>query len=189
MRTYEAMFLLDASNDDFETVSAPVRELMERIQAEVLAMKPWDERRLAYEIKGRKRGLYVLTYFKAEPGEITNLNHEVQISEKVLRAIVLSGDHISEETVQAQTPATLSAARRAAADAEKEASREAKESAPEPAAAEPADAGGEDAAPEPKATDGDQEAPAEESDQPTPAADPDKGEDTPAQDDEQPKQE
>jgi len=28
-------------------------------------MRKWDERRLAYEIKKQKRGLYILCYFKA----------------------------------------------------------------------------------------------------------------------------
>ncbi len=133
MKTYEAMFLLDPSSADFETVSAPVRDLLDRIKAEVLVIKPWDERRLAYEIKGRRRGLYVLTYFKADPGEITNLNHEVLINEQVLRMMVLSGDHLSEENIQAETPATLQQARRAASEAEK-AARQAEEAKQEPAA-------------------------------------------------------
>ena len=71
MRTYEAMFLLDASNTDIEAASVPVRELLDRIRAEVLVLKLWDERRLAYEVKGRRRGMYLLTYFKAEPANVT----------------------------------------------------------------------------------------------------------------------
>jgi len=143
-RTYEAMFLLDASSADFEAAAAPVREVLARAEAEVLSLKPWDERRLAYQIKGRRRGLYVLTYFQAEPSRITELQHEIQLNEKILRAMLLSADHASKEQIQAETPATAAAARRAAADARshekaagaKEALKEEAEGAPaEPTAA------------------------------------------------------
>lgn len=139
MRTYEAMFLLDASNTDIEAASVPVRELLDRIRAEVLVLKLWDERRLAYEVKGRRRGMYLLTYFKAEPANVTAIDHEVQLDERILRAMVLSADHVSEERINAETPGTLSKARRAAAEAERgrkperAAEREAPKAADKPA--------------------------------------------------------
>ena len=140
MKTYEGMFLLDPSSADFEAASAPIRTLLDRIDAEVLSMKPWDERRLAYEIKGRKRGLYVLSYFKAPPGEIASLNHEVQISEDILRLMVLSADHLGEEQINAETPATAAQIRRATADAEKAARAEAAAEESAKAAAQPTEA-------------------------------------------------
>ena len=123
MRTYEGMFLLDAGNPDFESASAPVRDLLARVQAEVLALKPWDERRLAYEIRGRRRGLYVLTYFRADPAKVAELQHDVQLDERILRALVLSADHVSAEQMQAETPATQASARRARRAAEKAAEK------------------------------------------------------------------
>ncbi|MCD4699802.1 MAG: 30S ribosomal protein S6 [Phycisphaerae bacterium] len=125
MKTYEAMFLLDADNSDFESASAPVREVLERAGAEVLTMKPWDERRLAYTIKGRKRGLYILTYFKADPTKMDEMQHDIQLNDRLLRAIILSGDHVSDEQIGADTPATLAETRRVAAEAERAAKKEA----------------------------------------------------------------
>ncbi len=135
-KTYEGMFLLDAGNPDFEAAAAPVRQVLDRAQAEVLSLKPWDDRRLAYDIKGRKRGLYVLAYFKAEPARIAEMEHELQLSENVLRAMLLSADHLSEEQIRAETPATLAASRRASAEASRahkaqaEQARESQESKP-----------------------------------------------------------
>jgi len=134
-----------------ETTSVPVRELLDRIRAEVLVLNLWDERRLAYDIKGRRRGMYVLTYFKAEPADITALDHEVQIDERILRAMVLSADHVSEDRMNVETPAMLSRARRAAAEAEKDrkaertAERRAAATADKPA--QPPEAGPAEAAP------------------------------------------
>ena len=113
MKTYEAMFLVNADNPDFEAACAPIREALKRAQAELLSLKPWDERRLAYEIGGRRRALYVLTYFRSEPDQVATIQHEVQLDERILRAMVLSGDHLGEEQIQAETPATLASARKA----------------------------------------------------------------------------
>jgi len=109
--TYEGMFLLDAGNPDFQAASEPVRTILDRNEANALSIKPWDERRLAYEIKGRRRGLYVLTYFQAEPGRITEIERDCQLDERVLRVLVLRRDGLAEETIQAETPATAAANR------------------------------------------------------------------------------
>lgn len=116
-KTYEGMFLLDAGNPDFEAAAAPVRDVLARAEAEVVSLKPWDDRRLAYEIEGRKRGLYVLVYFKADPARMAEMEHEIQLSEKILRAMVLSADHVKEDKIRGETPATLATARKASADA------------------------------------------------------------------------
>jgi small subunit ribosomal protein S6 len=125
MKTYEAMFLLDADSPDFDAACAPIRDALGRAKAEVVSLKPWDERRLAYDVNGRRRALYVLTYFRAEPAELATLQHEVQLDERILRALVLSADHVSEEKIRAETPATLTAAKKAA-DAERVAQRAAR---------------------------------------------------------------
>ena len=108
MRTYEGMFLVDPT-DDFEQACQPVREVLQRADAEIITIKPWDERRLAYKIKGRKRGLYILTYFRAKPEKIGPLQYEIQLNERLLRALILSAEHVTEEQMHADTPATLAA--------------------------------------------------------------------------------
>jgi len=108
MRTYEGMFLVDPT-DDFEQACQPVREVLQRADAEIITIKPWEERRLAYKIKGRKRGLYILTYFRAKPEKIGPLQYEIQLNERLLRALILSAEHVSEEQMHADTPATLAA--------------------------------------------------------------------------------
>lgn len=106
MKTYEGMFLLDAGNPDFEATTEPVRSILTRYGAEVLTMKPWEERRLAYEILGRKRGMYVLSYFKVEPEKMIEIEHDCRLDERVLRSLILRKDKISDEVVNADTPAT-----------------------------------------------------------------------------------
>ncbi|NLF31818.1 MAG: 30S ribosomal protein S6 [Planctomycetes bacterium] len=116
MKTYEGMFLLDAGQPSFDEAVQPIQAVLERNKAEVIHLKKWDERRLAYEIRGRRRGLYVLTYFKADPLSITSIERDVQLNESILRVLILSADHVSAETMAAPTPAETEPHRREGAE-------------------------------------------------------------------------
>lgn len=112
MKTYEGMFLLDTGNPNFEETVAPVRAILGRYGAEVLVLKKWDERRLAYEIKGRRRGLYVLTYFKMDPLKITEVEHDIRLTEAIIRAMILTAEEVTPEQMAAATPAEYEGPRR-----------------------------------------------------------------------------
>ncbi len=116
-KTYEGMFLMD-SGTDFAGISQPVRSILERREAEILTMKPWDDRKLCFEIKGRKRGLYVLAYFKVNPLNIVEIEHDCALDERVLRSLILRRDVITDEEINAQTPATSTPAPVERTDAE-----------------------------------------------------------------------
>src|SRR5687767_776689 len=58
---YEAMFLLGPSaTADLDGAIALCRSMIERHQGKVLVIKKWDERKLAYEVNGQKRGTYII---------------------------------------------------------------------------------------------------------------------------------
>lgn len=98
MRRYEGMFLFDnTTTHQWSEMEAEVRRLCDRIQADLQVCVKFDERKLAYEIKGRKRGTYVLTYFSADPARITDLERDAELSEVILRLLVLRAEHLSEE--------------------------------------------------------------------------------------------
>lgn len=98
LNTYEGMFLFDPSvASKWDVVESEVGRIMERAEAELIGAKKWDERRLAYEIEHRKRGCYVLALFKARGSSIAGIERDVQLSEKVLRLLVLRCDLSDEE--------------------------------------------------------------------------------------------
>jgi small subunit ribosomal protein S6 len=91
---YECMFLLDTNKvaGDVPNAAKQLHALLERNQAEVLASRQWEERRLAYPIKNHKKGLYYLTYFRTEGKNLANLERDLALSELVLRYLVLHVD-------------------------------------------------------------------------------------------------
>lgn len=99
---YEGMFILSqAVAADLAGALEHINELLARANAEVLAIKKWDERRLAFEVKGQKRGIYILTYFKAPGPRIHHLERDCTLSEKVLRFMILRADHLAEDEMRA----------------------------------------------------------------------------------------
>jgi len=101
LKKYEGMFLFDpAVTADWDAVQAELGRLMKRAEARVIVMQRWDERRLAYEIRGRKRAIYALAFFEAEPSKIGPLERDVQISEAVLRCLVVNVDYLTEEQMK-----------------------------------------------------------------------------------------
>jgi len=100
--TYEGMFLFPQSaSANLKDASEHVHELLKRADAEVVSFSKWDERRLAYEIKGNKRGVFFLTYFKVAPDRLAGLERDCNLSEQLLRAMVTRAEHIPEETISA----------------------------------------------------------------------------------------
>ncbi len=101
MNQYEAMFLFDPTfGASFESCEKEIRRLMDRAEAELVFCRKWDDRRLAYRINGRKRGVYVLTYFKAKPEKVVPLERDAQLSEDILRLLVLRADDVTPESME-----------------------------------------------------------------------------------------
>jgi small subunit ribosomal protein S6 len=91
---YECMFLLDPNrvSGDVGAAAQQLHTVLERHGAEILASRPWDERRLAYPIKGHKKGLYYLMYYRVEGKNLVNIERDFALNEMVLRTLTLAID-------------------------------------------------------------------------------------------------
>ncbi|NBX26503.1 MAG: 30S ribosomal protein S6 [Planctomycetes bacterium] len=100
-RPYEGMFLFPQSaTADLQGSIDHVKEILARSGAEVLSIAKWDERRLAYDIKGNKRGLYILAFFRVLSSKLTGIERDCNLSEKLLRSMVTRADHLTEEQLR-----------------------------------------------------------------------------------------
>ena len=91
MNVYEGMFLLNSveARREWEGAMNHVQDILKKSGAEISTNYRWDERRLAYDIKGQKRGTYYLVYFKAEPDAIATIRRDCRLSELILRQLIL----------------------------------------------------------------------------------------------------
>jgi len=103
--TYESMFLIGpAATQENEGGVGLVRTVIERHGGQILHIKKWDERKLAYELKKQKRGTYIIAFFTAPGGAITPLEREVKLSDDFLRVLVTRADHLNQKEMEAIEP-------------------------------------------------------------------------------------
>jgi small subunit ribosomal protein S6 len=91
---YEGLFIFDSNkySRDQAGVSGQIAEFVRRCGGEMIVSRLWEERRLAYPINGQRKGVYWLTYFKLDSRHVTTIERECQLSESVMRCLVLKVD-------------------------------------------------------------------------------------------------
>jgi small subunit ribosomal protein S6 len=100
-KLYEAMFLVDSAQaSDWDAVVKTIETILKRSDAEIVVIRNWGERKLAYDIEHKTRGTYVLCFFKADGSSIPNIEKDVQLSEQVLRVLILSTETREERDIE-----------------------------------------------------------------------------------------
>lgn len=98
MKLYEGMFLIDNDEvrSDWNGAKALVTGTLAKHGAVLRAARRWDERRLAYPIKKKNRATYLLAYFELDPAASETLRRDFDLSEKILRYLILSAPAVPE---------------------------------------------------------------------------------------------
>lgn len=88
---YEGMFLVDSNAyaNDPEAVTAELMKVLDKAGANVVAHRPWQDGKLAYEIEGRRKGLHYIVCFKMAPSGMDVLTRQCHLSDTVLRQMVI----------------------------------------------------------------------------------------------------
>ena len=88
---YEGMFLVDSSKfaADPDTETSHILGILQRAGAEIVAHRPWQDGKLAYEIDGHRRGLHFLAYFRMTGAGLKDINRACKLSESVIRHLII----------------------------------------------------------------------------------------------------
>lgn len=91
---YEGMYILDSNRylRDSDGATNQIESMIRKAGGEVLVSRLWEERRLAYPIKGQRKGTYWLIYFRLESSRINEIKRECQITDGILRTLFLKVD-------------------------------------------------------------------------------------------------
>lgn len=92
MRKYELMYIIRPDVEQ-EAVQAAVEKFQGVISnggGEITKHDVMGKRRLAYEIKKFRDGVYVLVNFTAEPAVVAELDRQLKISDEIIRHLVVS---------------------------------------------------------------------------------------------------
>ena len=93
MNEYELMYVLHPrlSAEEISETIARISALVTDPGGEVLSVDEWGRRRLAYPIEKNLEGYYVLTTFKAPSSVAAPLEAQLNLSEDVLRHLLIRG--------------------------------------------------------------------------------------------------
>ncbi len=90
LNKYETLFIIDATIEE-DATTAVVDKFKALIEANgtIDNVDVWGKRKLAYPINDKNDGYYVLINFTAEPAFIAELERVYNITEGVMRSIVI----------------------------------------------------------------------------------------------------
>ena len=98
MNLYEGMFLLDNNvvREDWTNAKEATTAILEKHGAQIATARRWAERSLAYTIKKRNRGTYLLVHFEADPDSISIVRRDLELNETVMRYLILRAEEVPE---------------------------------------------------------------------------------------------
>ncbi len=91
MNLYENIVILNAAlaDEEIEAAIAKIKDFIAEGGGEIIKVDIWGKKKLAYEIKRHKKGLYVLFLFKTAPSTIKRLEEFYKVFESTIKHMVI----------------------------------------------------------------------------------------------------
>ncbi|PKM88058.1 MAG: 30S ribosomal protein S6 [Firmicutes bacterium HGW-Firmicutes-12] len=97
MRNYELMYIIkpDLDEEKLQAVMDKFSNIITNEGGEIITADKWGKRRLAYEIKDYREGIYILVNFKGEVGTPKELDRVMKITDDILRFMIILKDKLN----------------------------------------------------------------------------------------------
>jgi len=91
MTCYETLFVIKPTLTEEEIAAqiAKVKEVLAKVNAELLAIDDMGMRRLAYPVEKNNRGYYTVLFYKAEGAAIAEIERNLKINEEVIKFLTV----------------------------------------------------------------------------------------------------
>jgi small subunit ribosomal protein S6 len=97
MRKYDTTFIIDGTLQEAarEAIIERFTGILQKLGAEIDQIVRWGQRTMAYEMKKRTHGYYVIFYYHAEPSMIAAFERDLRLHENILRfmTLIYEGKH------------------------------------------------------------------------------------------------
>ena len=109
MRNYEIAVVLHPDLEiDLESTTTKVEKIITDLGGKIDKKDNWGKRKLAYEIKKQTWGIYVIYEIEIDPSKVRAINDKLNITEEVMRFLIVSLEDIRYLKKPNQKPATKS---------------------------------------------------------------------------------
>ena len=94
MRNYEGVFIIspDLSAEASKSTVAQIEELVSKSGGRVDGLQDWGRRRLAYKIKKKQEGNYVILNFQLDSAQTKRLEQVLRLNDNLLRFLLVNKD-------------------------------------------------------------------------------------------------
>ena len=94
MRNYEGVFIInpDLATDAAKGVVTQIQEFVSKNGGRIDGLQDWGKRRLAYKIKKRHEGNYVVINFQLDTKQTKKFEQTLRLNDHVLRYLLVSKD-------------------------------------------------------------------------------------------------
>lgn len=109
-RKYETIFILNPDLDEGTAQSAieKIKGIITQGNGEILKTEDWGKRKLAYEVKKKSKGHYLLIHFSGTPALLSELERNFRVMDAVIKfqSVRLDGQAatVSEGAVPDELP-------------------------------------------------------------------------------------
>ncbi len=110
MTKYETTFILEPGFDE-NRVNAEVDKLSQWVKdlgGEVLEVQRWGKRRMSYEIRKKRDGVYTWVLWNGSADMVKDLERRLRLNESVMRLLTVM--HVAPELTRGNAEAALAAA-------------------------------------------------------------------------------
>ena len=106
MRKYETIFILDPDLEEDVTQSTieKVKGVITQTNGEILKVEDWGKRKLAYEVKKKTKGHYILIHFSGSPALLSELERNFRVMDAVIKFQSVRLDERKASAAEAPIP-------------------------------------------------------------------------------------
>jgi small subunit ribosomal protein S6 len=109
MKKYETIFILDPDLEEAQAQATieKVKGIITQNNGEILKSEDWGKRKLAYDVKKKPRGHYILTTFSGSPALLSELHRNFRVMDAVIKFQSVRLDEHLEAAAKSSVPEDL----------------------------------------------------------------------------------
>ena len=109
MNNYESIFIMDPDLEEAQAQATieKVKGIITQNNGEILKSEDWGKRKLAYDVKKKPRGHYILTTFSGSPALLSELHRNFRVMDAVIKFQSVRLDEHLEAAAKSSVPEDL----------------------------------------------------------------------------------
>jgi small subunit ribosomal protein S6 len=106
LRTYEFMYIVDPEleQEALEQLNSRIERMVTDAGGDVLRLRSWGRRRLAFPIRRFHEGHYHVAYLQLDPSSIADLRGRLALAEELIRYLLVRTEVVPAEAEAEKPP-------------------------------------------------------------------------------------